>query len=238
MKPSLEAVFDSGYWVTRPSGGVITVVGMAGRRANREEAVRMALLDAARKAALFHGVYAESAAVLNQGAGTLDYFSDFDYRLELRRRPEELVDALAFDRERDVLEKNGVVVVRTRYAGVSEVPPYKTVWQDGAPDWTQRYAAAIPGFLIGVGYSKNKGSLPKTCEASYENALVSILPQLSTRVDTDAVDASGGRVSRNTTRSEGTLAEVMILETWFDRRVNAVWTLVAARERRVFAREE
>jgi hypothetical protein len=231
-KPSLEAAFDSGYWVTRPAGGVITIVGMAGRRANREDAIRLAVLDAARKAALFHGVYAESAAVLNQGAGALDYFSDFDYWLELRRRPEELVDALAFDRERDVLEKNGMVVVRVRYAGVSEVPAYASALDEGVPDWTKRYTAAIPGFLTGVGYSKNKGTVQQTCQASYENALVSLLPQLSTRVDTDAVDASGGRMSRSTIRSEGNLAEVMILETWFDRRVNAVWTLVAARERR------
>jgi hypothetical protein len=227
---SLEAAFDRGYWVTRPEGGVITVVGMAGRRASRNEAVRLALLDAARKAALYHGVYAESAAVLNQGAGTLDYFSDFDYRLELKRAPEDMADALAFDPERDVLEKNGVVTVRARYAGVSEVPAYETTLEDGVPDWTKRYTAAIPGYLAGIGYSTNKGTVPQTCRASYENALVSLLPQLSVRVGADAVDrADGGRVSRNSTRSKGSLTEVMILETWLDRRTNAVWTLIAAR---------
>jgi hypothetical protein len=227
---SLEAVFDSGYWVTRPSGSVITVFGVAGRRGNREEGVRLALLDAARKAALSHGLHAESASILNQGAGTLDYFSDFDYRLELRRNPEEFLDALIFDRDRDALEKNGVVFVRARYAGVSAVPPYASALEDGTPDWTKKYVVTIPGFLAGIGHSKNRGSLQKTYEASYENALVSLLSQLSTRVDSDIADAGSGRVSRNVTRSAGNLAEVMILETWFDRKTNAVWTLVAARQ--------
>jgi hypothetical protein len=226
---SLEALFDSGYWVTRPSGSIITVFGTAGRRGNRDEGVRLALLDAARKAALYHGVHGESVAILNQDAGFLDYFSDFDYRLELRRNPEEFLDALIFDRDRNVLEKNGVVLVRVQYAGVSDIPPYNSVLEDGIPDWTKKYVVTIPGFLAGIGYSKNKGSFQKTCEASYENALVSLLPQLSVSVDSNDADAAGGRVSHNVTRSVGELTGVMILETWFDRRVNAVWTLLAAR---------
>ncbi|MDR1147672.1 MAG: LPP20 family lipoprotein [Spirochaetaceae bacterium] len=225
----LEAVFDSGYWVTRPSGSAITVFGVAGRRGNRDEGVRLALLDAARKAALYHGLHGESVAVLNQGAGALDYFSDFDYRLELRRNPEEFLDALIFDRDRNLLEKNGIVLVRVRYTGVSDIPPYNSVLEDGVPDWTKKYVVTIPGFMAGIGYSKNKGSFQKTYEASYENALVSLLPQLSTRVDSNTSDVAGGRSSHNVTRSAGDLTGVMILETWFDRRVNAVWTLVAAR---------
>jgi hypothetical protein len=201
---SLEAVFDSSYWVTRPSGSAITVFGVAGMRGNREEGVWLALLDAARKVALYHGVHAESVSVLNQGSGTLDYFSDFDYRLELRHRPEDFLDELSFDRDRGLLEKNGVMFVRTRYAGVSDVPPYASVLLDGVPGWTKHYAVTVPGFLASVGYSKNKGSLQKTCEASYENAIVSLLPQLPTRVAGGVVDADGGRVTRNVTLAKAT----------------------------------
>jgi hypothetical protein len=226
---SLEAEFDRGYWVTRPSGAGITIIGMAGRRANRDEAVRNALADAAQKAALFHGVHAESAAVLNQGAGNLDYFSDFDYRITPANGYEGYLDALDFDEDADVLEKNGVVLVRARYAGVdAAVPPYAVAVEDGVPDWTKRYTAAVPGWLAGVGHAKNKGSLQKTAQASYENALVSLLPQLSTRVGTEVVDASGARLTLNVTRSEGDLTGVMILETWLDRKTSAVWTLVVA----------
>jgi hypothetical protein len=228
--PELEAAFDSGYWVTRPSASGITLIGMAGRRTRREEAVREALLDAARKAALYHGARAASAAALYQGTGTLDYASDFDYRVAVRREPEEFLDALDYDEEADVLEKNGVVVVRVRYAAVTEAPPYTTVLEDGVPDWTRRYTAVIPGFLVGIGFARNRGTLPKTCRASYENALVGLVSRLSARVDTETVDVSGARMTGNVIFSEGDVEGVMILETWVDRRTRAVWTLVAARD--------
>ncbi|MDR2343020.1 MAG: hypothetical protein LBD86_00635, partial [Spirochaetaceae bacterium] len=170
---SLEEAFDSGYWLTMPSTTEITIIGITGRRANRGEAVREALADAARKAALYHGVRAESAAVLNQGSGNLDYFSDFDYRISPSNDHEAYIDALVFDEDRDVLEKNGVVMVRTRYSGEFDVPPYEAAVEDGVPVWVKYYAADIPGFLAGVGYSRNKGSLQKTHTASYETALVS-----------------------------------------------------------------
>jgi hypothetical protein len=118
----LEELCDSGQWVTRPSGAGITIIGITGRRVNRDEAVKEALADAARKAALYHGVRTESVAVLNQGSGNLDYFSDFDYQINLANGYEGYIDALVFDKEQDILEKNGVVIVRTRYSGALDIP--------------------------------------------------------------------------------------------------------------------
>jgi hypothetical protein len=230
-EPSLEALFDSGYWVTRPSTSAITLIGIAGRRANRAEAVREALADAARKAALYHGLHAESAAVLNQGSGTLDYFSGFDYRITPANGYEAYIDALDYDEETDVLEKNGVVMVRTRYAAAVAVPSYTTALENGVPGWTKRYPAGIPGFLVGVGHAANKGSPQRTYQASYETAIASLLSQLSARVDSEVVDVDGARMTQNITRSEGDLTGVMILEAWLDKRTSAVWTLVVARQR-------
>jgi hypothetical protein len=226
---SLEESFDSGHWITRPRDGVITIIGIAGRRGNRGESVREALADAARKAALYHGVRAESAAVLNQGSGGLDYFSDFDYRINPANSHEAYIDALVFDEEEDVLEKNGAVIVRTRYSGVSDVPPYESPFEDGVPLWVKNYGASIPGFLAGVGYSRNKGSLQKTYTASYETALAALLPLLSTRVSTEVIEAGGAKLTSNITKSEGGLVNVMILETWFDKKTSSVWTLIAAK---------
>jgi hypothetical protein len=226
---SLEELFDGGYWVTRPRDGVITIIGIAGRRGNRGESIREALADAARKAALYHGVRAESAAVLNQGSGSLDYFSDFDYRVNPSNSHEAYIDALVFDEGEDILEKNGVVIVRARYSGVSDVPPYESPVEDGVPLWVKNYSAAIPGFLAGVGYSRNKGSLQKTYTASYETALVALLPLLSTKVSTEVIEAGGAKLTSNVTKSEGGLVNVMILETWFDKKTNSVWTLIAAK---------
>jgi hypothetical protein len=226
---SLEESFDSGYWVTRPEDAAITIIGIAGRRANRDEAIGEALADAARKAALYQGVYAESAATLNQGSGSLDYFSGFDYRIDPAEGHEAYIDALVFDENSDILEKNGVVIVRTRYSGVLDVPAYESAFEDGVPGWVKNYTAGIPGFLAGVGYSRNKGSLQKTHRASYETALVSLLSLLSTRVSTEIVDVGGAKLTSSVTKSEGELVNVMILETWFDKKNNSVWTLVAAK---------
>jgi hypothetical protein len=228
---SLEEVFDRGHWVTRPSGTSTTLIGIAGRRSNREEAIAEALADAARRAALYHGVRGESATVLNQGSGNLDYFSDFDYKLDLLNNAESYINDLIFDREKDVLEKNGAVIVRAQYAGVSGVPFYNSVIEDGVPSWVKNYGIEIPGFLAGVSYSKNKGSPQKTYQASYENAIVSLLPRLSTRTAGEVIDVSGARLTRNFSVSSGTLENVMILETWIDKKTGAIWTLLVARQK-------
>jgi hypothetical protein len=228
---SLEELYDSGYWVSAQSDAGIMVIGIAGRRANRKEAISEALADAARRVALYHGVQGESAVVLNQGSGNLDYFSDFDYKLVLLSKVENYINDLIFDQEKDVLEKNGAVIVRTQYTGVSTVPPYNSALEDGTPNWVKNYGADIPGFLTAVSYSKNKGSPQKTYQASYENAIVSLLPRLSTRMANEVVDVVGGRMTQNYSVSSGTLENVMILETWIDKKTGAVWTLLVAKQK-------
>lgn len=229
--PSLEELFDGGYWVTRPSEAGMTVIGIAGRRSNRNEAIAEALADAARRAALYHGVRGESATVLNQGSGNLDYFSDFDYKLDLLNNAENYIDELVFDSEKDVLEKNGAVIVRAQYAGVSGVPFYNSVVEDGVPSWVKNYGVEIPGFLTGVSFSKNKGSPQKTYQASYESAIASLLPRLSTKTAGEIIDVSGARLTRDVSVSSGILENVMILETWADKKNGAIWTLLVARQK-------
>jgi hypothetical protein len=80
-----------------------------------------------------------------------------------------------------------------------------------------------------VGYSGNKGSFQKTYTASYEAAIVSLLPMLSIMVFNEVVDVDGGKLTGNVTKSEGELVNVMILETWIDKNTNSVWTFIAAK---------
>jgi hypothetical protein len=226
---SLEELYDSGHWVTTRSDGGITVMGIAGRRANKNEAIAEALADAARKVALYYGVRGESASVLNQGSGNLDYFSDFDYKLSLLNKEENYIGDLVFDKDKDVVEKSGVVVVRVKYPGVSDIPSYKSVMEDGRPDWVKNYGAEIPGFWIAVSYSKNKGSPQKTYQASYESAIASLLPRLSTKTGNEILSMEDGKLNLNYSVSSGTLENVMILETWTDKGTGTIWTLLAAK---------
>ncbi|MDR1239921.1 MAG: hypothetical protein LBK27_07395 [Treponema sp.] len=180
---------------------------------------------------MYHGVSGESAAVLDQGAGSLDYFSDFDYRLQILTDAERYIGALVFDKDTDVLEKDGSVFVWAQYSGVSDVPAYKTAVEDRVPRWVKDYAADVPGFLTAVGFSKNRGSLQKTYRASYENALASLLPRLSSKAASEVIDAAEGRITRNITTGSGVLEKVMILETWYDKKINALWTLLVAKQK-------
>ncbi|MDR2247402.1 MAG: hypothetical protein LBE17_12170 [Treponema sp.] len=229
---SFDELYISGYWVTRPLRGTIPVVGISGRRNNRNEAIQAAVADAARKVALYHGLYAASATVLNQGAGYLDYFADFDYRLTIYNDPAAYTDSLVFDKDNDVYEKNGSLYVRVKYTGVVDVPAYASVFENGVPDWVKNYHVDVPGFLTGVGSSRNKGSPQATSQASYESAIVSLLPELTTKIVGSVNDAVGGKVQQNITASQGNLTNVMILETWFDAKTGSVWTLLVAKERR------
>jgi hypothetical protein len=229
--PSLEEIYDSGYWVTRPSASGITIIGITGRRLNQDEAVQEALADAARKAALYHGVRGESSSVLSQGPGNLDYFSGFDYHLDLLNSADQYAGSLVFDRDRDVLEKNGALFVRFHYPGAFDIPAYEMTVEAGVPAWVKQYNADIPGFLAGVGLARNKGTPQKTYQASYENAIVSLLPRLSSRVTSEVVDVEMSRRNLNSSTSSGVLEKVMILETWLDKKNNSVWTLLAAKQK-------
>jgi hypothetical protein len=228
---SLEEMHDSGYWITRPLDSSITIIGIAGRRNNRDDAIAEALADAARKVSLYHGIHGESSSVLNQGTGYLDYFADSDYSLKLLTDVDLYINDLTFDKDSDVFEKNGAVYVRSRYSGVSGIPPYHSVMEDGVPNWVKNTTADVPGYLTGVGFSKNKGTPQKTYQASYENAIVSLLPRLSTRVTGEVIDMKGDKVTRNISVSEGDLIGVMILETWIDKKIGTVWTLLVAKQK-------
>jgi hypothetical protein len=198
----VAAAFDDAHWITRPTGGTITVVGIAGRKLNRDQAIADALADAARRVSLYYGVYGETTTVLRDGSNILDYYAGTDYSLSIRNQAEPYLDALAFDKEKDVYEKNGSVYVRASYTGVAELPVYKTGVKAGVPDWVSAYQAAIPGYLCGIGFSKNKGSIQKTCIASYENALVSIISGLSIQGQESIVEVEGrGRITTDCVKS-------------------------------------
>jgi hypothetical protein len=228
---TLKELFDIDHWITRPSGSVITIIGIASRKPNRNAAIQEAVADAARKAALYHGVYAKSTIVMNEGRGSLEYFTYFDFEVMPENGSEGYIESLVFDTDTDVLEKNGLVIVRTRYSGVSDVPPYKIAVKDGVPEWVANIPPEIPGLLVGIGHSANKGSRRQTHAASYEHAIVTLLPQLSTRVEGEVVDTADIKIRNNTITSEGRLVNVMILETWYDQKTSSAWTLIAAKEK-------
>jgi len=229
---SFEEMQESGYWVTRPAGGRLMIIGITGRKGSREEAVTLAKRDAARRAALFYGVRGLSATVLREGSNNLDYFTATDYEITLFHGPEEYEETLEFDPERDVLEKSGSVYIRAYLGGAPMVPAYPSALTEEGPDWAASLKAPpIPGYLTSVGLSRNRGDQQKTFAFSYENAIVRLLPQLSTTSGSAVIDMEGGKLIQNISASEGELEQVMILEAWFDAKTKSAWTLIAAKEK-------
>jgi hypothetical protein len=227
---SVGEMYEKGHWITRPSDGQIYVLGISGRRNNLDDAIAGALEDAARRVALYHGLHAKSASVLNVGQGSLDYYADTDYWLTINNEAGLYSGELVFDKDSDVLEIDGQVYVLAKYSSASSIPSYNSMLQDGRPNWVKDYALEIPGYLTGIGMSKNKGSPQRTYQGSYENAIVHMLSRLSTTVTGSVDDIDGSRMTQNITTSEGDLKNVIILETWTDRNTGAVWTLLIANE--------
>jgi len=234
---ALEAMTDAGHWITVPTGGVIPVIGVASRRVNRDEAIAFALLDAAGRAALYFGVSGSCVSTMSEGSGNLDYYAATEYILHADQDAESIVEILSFDPEHDVFERDGSIYVLAALPAASDFPSYRPEPETaagperGAPAWTAGQPPEIPGYMTAAGVSRNKGSPQKTCAASWENAVVSLLQRLSTTVETsDMEKTGGGRLTQTVTVSEGRLSGVVILETWFDRTTAAVWTLIAAKE--------
>jgi len=228
-RPIKEA-FDPIHWVTRPSGNTITVVGVSGRKSNRDQAIADALADAARRISLYYGVYGEVTTILMEGNNLLDYYANTEYSINIHNAAESYIDALTFDKDNDVYEKDGAVYVRTRYSGVQGIPSYKSEVSGDKPGWVENNIVNIPGFLVGIGVSKNKGSPQKTYIGSYEIALASLVSSLSLELETSDVDVERrGRITQSVAKSKGTLSSVMILETWFDKKTGAIWTLLVAK---------
>jgi hypothetical protein len=222
---SLEQSQSEGYFVTWPADGTLTVIGTAGRRATRKASVEAALCDAAQKIALYYGV---------KGVVVLDAVPDggskstrnLDYA---NKNAEQLLQAIIFDPYKDLFVRNGTIYVRVKYNLPCQKLPYHTTMMAGKPDWVAQLSADIPGYMTAVGYSGRWATLANTCKASYENAIVSMLMQISSTVESVSIDnKDGGKLVGVSSTSKGALKDVVICETWIDKQTQGVWTLVAA----------
>lgn len=229
-----SSVEDPDFWDTRPGNGKLILIGGAASRTNREEAIRFALLDAARKISIFHGVRGLSVSAVSMGEGTYDFYADAAVDLAFDPEYEKYTEELEFDPETDVLEFDGSVFVRTRWAppvpfDVNFPPKGK-----GRPDWVTNPPEIIDGFLVGIGRSNPYSRPHDTLIASYENAIGAILNIAGSKVrdglaSVESADYAAS-VSSNVQIAEGKLTRFYILEIWTDPESRAVWTLSIAKD--------
>ncbi|MDR0375735.1 MAG: hypothetical protein LBH85_08445 [Treponema sp.] len=228
------SVSGGGFWDPDRFQGRIVFFGVSGGYyVSRNRAIRMALLDAARRLSFYRSVEAfvqfdetynnQFQGVQIDEVGTLFYDDEY----------EKYIDALEFDPERDILEENNILFIRAGYKGGDSIrvnhvrPP-----TDGAkkPAWIENPPARIDGYPAAVGFAGPRFSYKNAVTASYENAVFNMVLNHFFTVIAEHAEHSQTIYDFSGIRSAGTVKGFYILETWTDSVTGGVWTLAIAQE--------
>ena len=222
---------------TSPREGKLVFLGVAGIRSRRQESIDLALEDAARRVAVFHEVEGEFSTLSNRGGRLLDYRAETNASLNYDGAYKNYLESLEFDQDTDVLESENAVFIRARYPGSLAIDfPPSIQGPDGKPFWIETPPAMIGDYTVGVGYAGRRNAHRDTVTASYENAVFSIIRNLSAVAWVQSFDYRGvgflaiasGSVQR--LDASACLNEFYVLDTWTDPADKSVWTLAIAKE--------
>jgi len=213
-----------------PKSDSLVVIGISGSQLTNKMTLEKAQEDAARKVSMYYGVYAFFEIVEHIGSGFLDFYIDSNTILNYDRELEKFKNRLIFDPERDVTISNGATFVRFTYPAVfPERFQYSSrIGKDGRPEWISQRPNKIGDFYAGVGYAGRHLTWIETVEKSYESAIVSIVSNLSTSIETREVITENQKLTSIESRSEGLLRYFTILEIWIDPDSRGIWTLAIA----------
>jgi hypothetical protein len=217
------------FLLTLPRPGVLTIIGVSGPLLKRESEIDAAREDAARKAAMYHGIRASYEARQSMGTGIFGNQVSSSLTMTYDEFLEPYMDKLSFDPNHDVVRNNAVFIRFTYPAAFPGSISYTfTRNLDGSPGWTTRRPQNINGFIVGVGYSARQFRRQNTFIKSYESAVAELVSQLPTQVTiTDTIDGSRS-TSTMTMLSTGNLSHFTVLEIWVEPNTQAVWTLAIA----------
>ena len=220
------------FLVTPPQSGTLVIVGVSGKQSKREYEINSAMEDAARKAAMYHGVHVNAEYVQNIGSGFLDYYTASNVNLRYDERLELYMDKLDFNKDRDIVNTSGGVFIRFTFpAAFPGSVSYSFARKpNGRPEWIENPPGMISGFIAGVGYSARQWKLQDTFTKSRDSAAAAIVSQLYTRMTTSGVSVDSRSNSRIRQRSEGYINNFLVLEIWIDPGNQDVWTLAIAQK--------
>jgi hypothetical protein len=206
---------------------------VSGRQSSREKEIDIAREDAARKAAMYHGVQVSSESVQSTGSGIFDFYVSSETNLDFDDDLEKYMDRLVYSASRDVITgSNGGVIIRFSYpVSFPGTISYGFVRNpNGRPLWINNPPHEINGFMAGVGFSGRQSRQRDTLEKSCNSAAADLVSRVSTVV-TVSETLTG---SYNTTiihqKSTGHLENFLVLEVWIDPETLAAWTLAIAKK--------
>jgi hypothetical protein len=213
-------------------------IGVSPRLTNRDEAVNIAIRDAARKYSFFNSVSSCFVNRDNVGAGVFDIFIDSDYMLQYDNELDKFIEKLEYDLTKDVFENNNAVFVVTRINSAGNMPLFNGYsFTSSRPYWIDSPPSEIDGFIAGVGYSGRLSSHRDTVVRSYERAVIAIIQNIESLISREQLinqnnfSTFGFEVSSlGESRAYGTLENFYIIESWTNPVDLSVWTLALAKK--------
>jgi hypothetical protein len=230
----------SGFWDTTPSPEFLFFIGASAIRSTREESVRLALEDAARKVAMYYFLQGRYESHVETGSGFFEYRADTVSSLIYDEDYLKYTEDLVYDEARDVLQWENSLFVRARYPRTGETsPPFTGVPAEpsagGPPGWVNTPPGEVPGYVYGIGVADRRAYHRDTVNDSGEAAAFAVIRNLSGQVRSGIGDAQksgafgySGAVEISTS-SALSIEGFYVLDTWIDPFSRAVWTLALAR---------
>jgi hypothetical protein len=245
-KPVQEspAPVDKAFWDTAPSPDFLFFIGASAIRRDREESIRLALEDAARKTAMYHSLKGRYESRIDVGTGFLEYYADTASSLDYDEDYLKYTEELSYDPERDIVQWENSLFVRARYplagsgsGGIAwSAGGIPVGARDGRPAWVNAPPPDIPGYTYGVGLAGRRAYHRDTVNASCEAAAFSIMRNLSGRVKGGAADVQKSGAFGYSGAASASVSSVLslrgfyVLDIWIDPSSKAAWTLALARE--------
>ena len=228
-QPSMQEQYTSGYWIVRSSNNKLIVIGVSNPMSRRESEIAAAKEDAARKVAMFYGVYGNIQTVSRTGSSFFDYMHDSNVELTYNTNPEIYIDQLTFDPQNDVLITGEAVFVRFQHNTAIINIDYRARMINGHPSWTRNHdLPEFDGYTTAAGFAQNQRRLKDTISKSTENAVARIIEELSTTVNAREIITGQGSSSFIQTKSEGRLINFMVIDFWIEPETRCVYTLAIA----------
>ncbi|GHT82770.1 hypothetical protein FACS1894137_02300 [Spirochaetia bacterium] len=230
---AVEPPGQSSYWLSYPDNGDLVIWGVANRQGKRDDEIKLALDDAARKVALFYGVKGKITTTTTNGSGlwaySMDIATEFGYDTEYKK----YIEALKYEENQDVLSIDGALLLRVHYTLQNPLNvPFNSDVQGEKPEWIRKRPDIINGYMAGVGFARPQGRFKETVSKAYEDAIISIIKRISVKTSTRIITlGDGSTLVVEEEISEGELQDFFVLEMWHDRATNGVHVLAVAKKK-------
>jgi len=231
LQPSMQEQYASGYWISRSSNNKLTLIGVSNIMSRRDREIASAKEDAARKVAMFYGIYGSVEIINRTGANFFDYVHNSNVDLQYDTHYKLYIDNLTFNPQNDVLITSEAVFVRFQHDTTIPNIDYKVKMIDNRPSWLRTQdKLEFNGYVTAVGFARKQRRLKDTIFRSVENAIARMIDDLSATVTTKEISETGRSSSSSIyIKSEGRLNDFRVIDFWIEPETRFVYTLAIAK---------